>query len=139
MPCRRRFRRHRGRGRRRSCGGPTRSKVRGASASRLLADLVSLVRFALHQDDELAPNRERVHDRYAVWLAQQENRGRTFTREQHRWLEMMRDHIATSIEIELEDFDLTPFTDEGGLARASQIFGGELRTIVRELNEVLAA
>jgi len=30
-----------------------RSKVRGASARRLLTDIVSLVRFALHQDGEL--------------------------------------------------------------------------------------
>jgi type I restriction enzyme R subunit len=80
-----------------------------------------------------------VHDRFAVWLAQQENRGRTFTAEQHRWLEMMRDHVATSVEIELDDFDLTPFTDEGGLAKANKVFGKELGTIVKELNEVLAA
>jgi type I restriction enzyme, R subunit len=116
-----------------------RSKVRGASASRILADLLSLVRFALHRDDELVPNKDRVHDRYAVWLAQQQNRGRTFTAEQQHWLAMMRDHIATSLEMELDDFDLTPFTDEGGLARASKVFGKELGTIVRELNEALAA
>ena len=27
---------------------------------------------------------------------------------------MMRDHIATSLEVEVDDFDLTPFTNEGG-------------------------
>ena len=96
-------------------------------------------RFALRQDDVLAPNRERVSERFAVWRAQQENRGRAFTDEQLRWLEMMRDHIATSVEMELDDFDLTPFTDEGGLAKASKVFGKELRAIVRELNEVLVA
>jgi type I restriction enzyme, R subunit len=52
---------------------------------------------------------------------------------------MMRDHIATSLEMEVDDFDLTPFTDEGGLAKASRVFGKELPNIVRELNEVLAA
>ena len=31
------------------------SKVRGASAGRLLTDMVSLVRFALHKDSELVP------------------------------------------------------------------------------------
>jgi len=52
---------------------------------------------------------------------------------------MMRDHIATSLEMEVEDFDLTPFIDEGGLAKASRVFGKELPEIVGELNEVLAA
>ena len=115
------------------------SKVRGASAGRLLTDMVSLVRFALHKDTELVPHAERLQARYQNWLAQQENRGRRFTDEQRRWLDMMRDHIATSLEIDVDDFDLTPFTDQGGLARASKVFGKELRDVVRELNEVLAA
>ena len=34
-------------------------KVRGASGKRLLTDIVSLVRFALHQDDELVPYADR--------------------------------------------------------------------------------
>ncbi|MCC7542656.1 MAG: DEAD/DEAH box helicase family protein [Deltaproteobacteria bacterium] len=116
-----------------------RSKVRGASAGRLLTDVVSLVRFALHQDDELVPHVERVRERFDGWLAQQANKGRQFTEEQRRWLEMMRDHIGTTVEIELDDFDLTPFASEGGLARASRLFGGELPAIVGELNEALAA
>jgi type I restriction enzyme R subunit len=97
------------------------------------------VRFALHQEGELVPHVERVQARFDRWLAQQANKGRVFTDEQKQWLGMMRDHIATSLEIEVDDFELTPFTDEGGLARASRVFGKELREIVRELNEVLAA
>jgi type I restriction enzyme R subunit len=115
------------------------SKVRGASAGRLLTDMVSLVRFALHQDGELVPHVERVQARFDGWLAQQQNKGRAFSDEQKQWLGMMRDHIATSLEMEVDDFDLTPFTDEGGLAKASRVFGKELGEIVRELNEVLAA
>ncbi|MBZ4401595.1 DEAD/DEAH box helicase family protein [Myxococcus sp. AS-1-15] len=115
------------------------SKVRGASAGRLLTDVVSLVRFALHQDGELVPHAERVLARFENWFAQQANKGRKFTDEQRRWLEMMRDHIATSLEVEIDDFDLSPFTNEGGLARASKVFGRDLHAVVRELNEVLAA
>ena len=115
------------------------SKVRGASAGRLLTDIVSLVRFALHKDGELVPYADRVHQRYANWLAQQANRGRTFTGEQIEWLDMMRDHIATSLEVDVDDFDLTPFAAEGGLARAAKVFGAELSSVVLELNEVLAA
>jgi len=40
-----------------------------------------------------------------------------------QWLGMMRDHIATSLEIDMDRFDLTPFTNEGGLARVSQVLG----------------
>jgi len=113
--------------------------VRGAGAGRLLTDVVSLIRFALHHDDELVPHADRVQARFQSWLARQENAGRKFSDEQRRWLEMMRDHIATSLEIDLDDFDLTPFAGEGGLAKAAQVFGKELGGIVSELNEVLAA
>ena len=115
------------------------SKVRGASGERLLTDIVSLVRFALHQEGELVPHVERVRDRYQHWLAQQVNKGRTFTEEQLLWLGMMRDHIATSVEIDIDAFDYTPFTNEGGLARASKVFGRDLKGIVQELNKALAA
>jgi hypothetical protein len=39
----------------------------------------------------------------------------------------------------MDSFDLTPFTNEGGLARASRVFGKGLKRIVQELNEALAA
>jgi type I restriction enzyme R subunit len=116
-----------------------RDKVRGASGKRLLTDIVSLVRFALHQDQELVPNADRVRTQFAAWMGQQANRGREFTEQQVRWLTMMRDHIATSLEIGVDDFDAVPFAQEGGLGRARQVFGDGLEALLRELNEVLAA
>lgn len=116
-----------------------RSKVRGAAGQRLLTDVVSLVRFALHRDDELVPYADRVRERFDNWLAQQANTGRTFTPEQRRWLEMIRDHVAQSLEIDVADFDYTPFVEEGGLGKAGQVFGGEIVALVRELNGVLSA
>jgi type I restriction enzyme, R subunit len=116
-----------------------RSKVRGASGQRLLTDIVSLVRYAIHSENELVPYAEQVHERFERWLAQQGNKGRAFTDEQLRWLYMMRDHVARSIEVEIDDFDLTPFHEQGGLGRASQVFGKELPGILRELNEALSA
>ena len=114
-------------------------RVRGASGDRLLTDVVSLVRFALHQQSELVPYADQVRARFENWMAQQRTAGRMFGHEQVRWLEMMRDHVANSLEIEVEDFDLTPFVEEGGLGKASQLFGKDLAGVVRELNEVLAA
>jgi type I restriction enzyme, R subunit len=125
------------------------SKVRGASGKRILTDLVSLVRFAIHQDNELIPFPERVDANFKAWLATQqrapsplagEGRGEgasRFTPEQLRWLEMIRDHIVGNLSIETDDFDLAPFVQQGGIGKAHQVFGKELNKVLEELNEVL--
>jgi len=115
------------------------NKVRGASSQRKLADIVSLVRFALHQEDELVPYAEHVQLRFERWMAMQQNLGREFTPEQRRWLEMIRDHVAQSLEMTVGDFNLTPFVGVGGLGKAQQVFGAELKTLIDELNGVLVA
>lgn len=114
------------------------AKVRG-SGERVLTDLVSLVRFTLERDDELVPHPDVVRLRFETWLSEQEAGGRKFSGEQMRWLEMVRDHIATSMTIELDDFDLDPFSQEGGLTAAYQLFGNDLNPLLDELNGVLAA
>jgi type I restriction enzyme, R subunit len=114
-------------------------KVRGASGKRLLTDIVSLVRYATHRDDELVPYGEQVRARFESWMAQQESRGRAFTAEQRRWLEMMRDHIATSLEMTVDDLDYAPFAEAGGRGKAAQVFREKLREVLDELNLVLAA
>ena len=71
------------------------SKVKGASAPHILTDLVSLVRFAMHRDDELVPFPERVNANFEKWLAQTIRHSREsgnpepFTQQQVRWLEMI--------------------------------------------------
>lgn len=126
------------------------SKVKGASGKRILTDLVSLVRFAIHQDNELVPFPERVNANFNAWLAQQQRipsplggegkgEGRRFTDEQRHWLEMIRDHIAASLSIEPDDFELAPFNREGGLGKVHQVFGAKLNKIIEELNGALAA
>lgn len=113
------------------------SKVRGAGG-KVLADIVSLVRFALHQEGELRPFRDQVNERFAHWLGEQERNGRKFTEEQRQWLDAIRDHIAASLAIEIDDFEYVPFVQRGGLGKAHQVFGKELGTLLNELNEVLA-
>jgi type I restriction enzyme R subunit len=41
--------------------------------------------------------------------------------------------------IELDDFDLDPFVQEGGINGAFALFGNELNPLLEELNGVLAA
>jgi type I restriction enzyme R subunit len=115
-----------------------RDKVKGASQRRLLTDIVSLVRFALKQEEVLEPFPEHVKERFEDWIRGQEGGGRKFTPEQREWLELMRDHIAGSLAIDAEAFEYAPFSQKGGLGRASVVFGKDLTKVITELNEVLA-
>jgi type I restriction enzyme R subunit len=64
--------------------------------------------------------------------------GTTFTPDQLGWLKLIRDHVATSLSIETDDLQLSPFNQLGGLGRAAQLFGAErLEGLLEELNEVL--
>ena len=113
------------------------SKVRG-SGQRVLTDLVSLVRVALHQEDQLVPYPEQVGERFRAWLLQQENTGRTFTPEQLAWLDRIRDHVAASLGITVDDFGYTPFAEAGGLGKAAQVFGDDLAQLLQQISEELA-
>jgi type I restriction enzyme R subunit len=116
------------------------SKVKGTSQRRLLTDLVSLVRFAMQQDNELVPYPERVQTNYNAWLAQQQAaKGHTFNAEQLHWLEMIRDHIAANLGIEPDDFEYAPFNSEGGLGKVHQLFGAELGKVIDAMNRELVA
>jgi hypothetical protein len=46
--------------------------------------------------------------------------------------------VGGSLAIELDDFDLVPF-DQHGIGKAYQVFGPQLRPLLDELNEALAA
>lgn len=115
------------------------SRVKGAGTRRLWTDIVSLVRFALHQEPVLEPFAEHVQEQFDAWLAKQEKTGKKFTDEQRRWLEMIRDHVIASLEIGRDDFKFTPFKENGGIGKVYQLFGEELWGMLEELNEVLAA
>ena len=128
-------------------------KVKGRSQAGRFADLVALVRFALEQQPLLKPFADSVHERFNEWLmdkakaaaaAQPSTLGsqpaaKAFTPEQLAWLNLIRDHIATTCSIETDDFDFAPFAQQGGLGKAHQLFGAELSNLLDELNTVLAA
>jgi type I restriction enzyme, R subunit len=117
---------------------------KSTSPRRQLTDLVSLLRYTMvYEMDEsalLEPYRETVERRFAAWLSEQEQRrDAPFSREQRTWLEHMRDIIASSLNIEHDDFNYEPFLQLGGLGKVSELFGNDLTTIIQELNERLAA
>ena len=76
------------------------SKVKGASSKRILTDLVSLVRFATHQDNELVPFPEKVNSTSRHGLGSRRSSGKRFSDEQRHWLGMIRDHVAANLSIE---------------------------------------
>ncbi len=116
-----------------------RSKVKGAGPQKLLSNIVSLIRFTIGKSDMLEPFPETVAHRYDSWLAEQEKDGRKFTTEQKEWLMIIKDHIATSLNISTEDFEYAPFYEKGGSSKFYKVFGKDANKIIKELNEVLVA
>jgi len=109
----------------------------GGAGGAHLSDLVSLVRHALLPEDALLPYADVVRARYEMWLKEQ-NVDR-FTPEQREWLDRMAEHIATSLTIEPDDFETGWFGQHGSIGHAHALFGDQLRPIMAELNEKLAA
>lgn len=116
-----------------------RAKVKGAGPQRLLTNIISLARFAIGKSDILEPFSETANRQFEKWIAEQTVQGVTFTPAQKVWLSMIRDHIASSLTIEVGDFEFAPFHERGGLVKAYQLFGKELDNILKELNGVLVA
>jgi type I restriction enzyme R subunit len=113
-------------------------KVHGRTANRI-PDFVSLLKFELGKADELEPFADTIDKRFSRWLSEQRAMGVEFTREQLVWLEKMKDHIAESIELTLDDFDAVPFNQMGGLGRAGKVFGDRFNNLLKSLPEELMA
>lgn len=127
-----------------ACAAANPGKVKGRSQAGRFADLVSLVRFSLEQQPVLKPFAESVEERFNEWLMDKAKADmvagrKSFNADQLSWLNLIREHIATSLSIEPDDFDYSPFSQRGGLGKAHQLFGAQLPKLLDELNEVLAA
>ena len=105
---------------------------------RLLTDLVALVRFTTGQDTMLTPFMDSVQHRFQTWLSLQQSSGTAFSPEQLEWLGMIRDHIASSAAIEIQDLELSPFHQRGGAYKAVQLFKN-IRPLLEELSTTLSA
>ena len=112
-------------------------KVRGKGKQ--LVDVVALVKHAIDPSTPLAPMGMTVEERYREWLGEKEKAGIAFTADQRKWLDAIKDHIASSLAIEQDDLEEVPFNTIGGLGRAYELFGDRLAPILDELNMRLAA
>lgn len=115
---------------------PEKVTARGGNA---LVDLVAIVRHAIEPEEALVPVAEQVEARYRAWLEEKARGGQEFTAEQRRWLDAIKNHIASSLAIERQDFEDVPFNRWGGLGGAWRAFGEDLDGVLAELNERLAA
>ena len=111
-------------------------KVRGKGKQ--LVDVVALVKHAIDPSSLLSPMGMTVEERYQEWLGDKEKLGVTFTMDQKKWLDAIKDHIASSLAIEQDDLEEVPFNTIGGLGRAYELFGETLAPILDELNMRLA-
>jgi len=118
------------------------SKVKTVPPEKVLANIIALIRFAIGETQTLETWEETVNQRFNIWLNQQEESENKFTAEQIEWLEMMRDQIAISVEMRIEDLQENPFRDKGGVFGAARAFNndyGKIEAVMNDLNQALAA
>lgn len=105
-----------------------------------LTALVSLIRRACGVDVKLTAFDDVVRKNFQHWIMAKHNEpGPKFTDAQVNWLNMIRDHMATSFHLDRDDLELAPFDSQGGLGTMYQLFGDRMDAIMDELNEALVA
>lgn len=104
-----------------------------------LTDLISIIRFEMGYSNNLTSFADKVNYNFMQWTLRRNAGAVHFTDEQMEWLRLIKDHITTSLSIEPEDLDLSPFDHNGGLGRFYQVFGAEYENILYEMNIELVA
>jgi len=112
--------------------------VSGQPRNELVA-LVSLIRKVAGIDKALTSYDKTVDKNFQNWVFKKQAGTLKFNEEQMQWLRMLKEEIANSVHIDLDDLDLTPFNKHGGKGKMWQLFGNETEKIINELNEALAA
>jgi type I restriction enzyme R subunit len=110
-------------------------RVKGRVTDKQIANFISLLRFEIEKTKELEPYLNTVDKRFSEWLARQREEGVQFSDEQLRWLMLIKDHIAISVEILKDDLEDAPFNQLGGLGKAARVFGQKLTPLLKELND----
>ncbi|MEQ9437482.1 MAG: type I restriction-modification enzyme R subunit C-terminal domain-containing protein [Cyclobacteriaceae bacterium] len=114
-------------------------EVNGNSPKNELVALVSLIRRVTGLDQQLTPYNLTVNKNFQQWVFNKQSGALKFTEEQMAWLRMLKDHIATSFHVEMDDLDYTPFDAQGGRGKMWELFGEQMNEIMQEMNEELVA
>ncbi|MEX0841036.1 MAG: DEAD/DEAH box helicase family protein [Xanthobacteraceae bacterium] len=115
------------------------TRVRG-NATRILTDIVMLVRFALDKDEMLEPLPSKIAGKFNLWLGREKNAGRDYSQEQLAWLTAIRDHLAVNGDVTRGDLqDMPAFSGKGGMIKARELFGTRLDGVLEDLSDALVA
>ncbi len=101
--------------------------------------LVSILRRLTGLDSKLTGYDLTIDKNFQKWVFAKQAGSLKYTAEQMEWLRMIKEHIATSLHVEIDDLDYTPFDSQGGRGKMWQLFGEEMNNIIDELNEALVA
>ena len=97
------------------------------------------MRRATGWDEQLTPYADTVRANFKRWVFGRHSGNQPkFSEEQMAWLEKIRDHIAASFHITVEDLDYAPFDAEGGRGRMWQLFGEAMDTVLDQMNDEMA-
>ncbi len=103
----------------------TLQKIHGAIYHKALVDIISMVKHAAKEDEELLTAEERV--------TRAINKLRTeiqFNEEQEQWLELIKNHLIENLTIDMDDFENMPvFERNGGIGKAKKVFEHEWEII----------
>lgn len=100
-----------------------------------LVDIVSMIKHAAKENEKLLSAEERVNNAVSNFV-----KGKFFSDEQLKWINLMREHLIKNLTIEINDLNENfVFTQHGGLSKAKKVFGEELKNIIDELNFNIAA
>jgi type I restriction enzyme R subunit len=110
-------------------------RAHGLVYQKPLADIISMIKHAadfqvpiLNAEERVSLAMKRITD------------GKTFNEEQKRWLSYIQKHLIENLAIEMKDFEIMPIFDlRGGLVIAKKVFGEALDSLLKEINEALAA
>lgn len=100
-----------------------------------LVDIISMVKHAAQETQPLLTASERVQRAVETVTA-----GQTFTDDQQKWLDRIREHLVANLSIDREDFDLVPvLANAGGWGNANRTFNGRLVDLIGQFNEAVVA
>jgi type I restriction enzyme, R subunit len=100
-----------------------------------LVDLISMVKHAASEEEPLLTAKGRV-----ARAISRVTTGKTLTPAQRLWLDRIAAHLEENLSIDRDDFERVPvLSREGGWMAAERAFSGGLDSLIKQLNEAIAA
>lgn len=112
--------------------------LKGKQPANELTALVALIRRVTGVDESLTPFGDTVRRNFRDWIVKA-NAGTPFSEEQVKWLQLIRDHVCTSLHFERDDLEFAPFDAKGGTGMMYLLFGDSPDQLIDELNGALVA